>query len=92
MGIIKESGGEKHKDLLISDHEEFYSEVQSSEEDVQNTERRDTRWLTSDTAMPTKVKLSQLGVAYRHTGHGSSMTDLKIWKKILPKTACSINE
>ena len=75
---VQESRYEQYKNLLLSDHKEFYSQTEAPKVIIQKKERRSTKWLNTETAMPPEDKISQLNVVFRNTGNGTSNTDMKV--------------
>ena len=67
-------GNERYENLLLSDHKECYK----GQAKTDSTQRRDVEWILSDTPLPAEDKLSQLALAHKWSGHGTSMVNLTL--------------
>ena len=79
-------GDERYENLMISDFKESYTGPII----VDNSIRRDIAWILAETALSRKGKLSQIALANKWSGHGTSMVDLKEAAGLSRKTPCTI--
>ena len=75
-----------YEDLMLSDRKETYIDAEYST----NTNQKDVEWILSDTPLSTIGKISQIALANKWTGHGTSMVDLKARTRTPRNTPCSV--
>jgi len=80
-------GNERYENLMLTDHGETYT----SHGDSDTTVQKDVEWILSKTPLSTIGKLSQVALAYKWSGHGTSMVDLKARTDTPRSTPCSVS-
>ena len=80
-------GNERYEDLMLSDRKETYA----NHVDFDTANQKDVEWILSDTPLSTIGKLSQIALANKWSGHGTSMVDLKSRTEIPRDTPCTVS-
>merc|ERR1711994_112166 len=80
-------GDERYENLMLSDRDETYT----NHVDFDAATERDVEWILSDTPLSTIGKISQIALASKWSGHGTSMVDLKARTETPRSTPCSVS-